>query len=119
MDAFDNVAKTAMDFAETAGKKGEELLKISKLKIKETQIKRDISVKYEKLGKMYYQLTKSGEDNKLIFKEIMAEIDDLKDELCEVRASISEIKGTVSCAVCGAVNPMDADFCVKCGEKLK
>ena len=118
MDAFDNVAKTAKDLAETAGKKGEELLRISKLKIKETQIKRDISIKFEKLGKMYYELNKMGDDNKLIFKEIIASIDELKAELNDVRDAIGEIKGTVSCSVCGATNPSDADFCTKCGEKL-
>lgn len=118
MDTFDNVAKTAKDLAETAGKKGEELLKISKLKIKETQIKRDISVKYEKLGKMYYELAKTGDENKLIFKEIIADIEELHSELSEVIAMIGEIKGVEACSVCGAKNPIDAKFCVKCGEKL-
>lgn len=118
MDTFDNVAKTARDIAETAGKKGEELIKISKLKIKETQIKRDISIKYEKLGKIYYELIKVGEENKLIFKEIIADIDNLKLELSQVRAEIHSIKGTTSCHVCGATNPVDADFCSKCGERL-
>ena len=118
MDTFDNVVKTTKDIAETVGKKGEELLTISKLKIKETQIKRDISVKLEKLGKMYYELTKAGEENKLIFKEIIEEIDELRSELSEVRGMIGEIKGVENCPVCGAKNPMDAEFCIKCGEKM-
>ena len=118
MDTFDNAAKTVKDIAETAGKKGEELLKISKLKIKETQIKRDISSKLEKLGKMYYELIKIGEENHLVLKEIITEIDELRAELKEVREEIGDIKGTVACPVCKASNPCDADYCAKCGEKI-
>ena len=117
-NTFDNAAKTVKDIAETAGKKGEELLKISKLKIKETQIKRDISSKLEKLGKMYYELTKIGEENHLVLKEIITEIDELRAELKEVREEIGDIKGTVACPVCKASNPCDADYCAKCGEKI-
>ena len=117
-NTFDNAAKTVKDIAETAGKKGEELLKISKLKIKETQIKRDISSKLEKLGKMYYELIKIGEENHLVLKEIITEIDELRAELKEVREEIGDIKGTVACPVCKASNPCDADYCAKCGEKI-
>ena len=118
MATIDNVAKTVTDLAETAGKKGEELLKISKLKIKETQIKKDISLKLEKLGKMYYELCKIGEENKLVLKNLIVEIDELKAQLADVREKISEVKGTVNCPVCKATNPIDADYCAKCGEKI-
>ena len=35
-----------------------------------------------------------------------------------IRKEIGDIKGTVTCPVCKASNPADADYCAKCGEKI-
>lgn len=118
MDTFDNTTKVVKDFVSAAEKKGEELVKTSKLKVKEMQIKHDISEKFEKLGKMSYELIKAGDDNKLVLQEVIAEIDELKAKLEKVMSKQSEIKGAVKCPVCGAVNKVEFDHCTKCGEKL-
>lgn len=118
MGFFDDVINTTKTVAANAGKKTDEAVKFSKLKIKKSQIKGDIKVKFEKLGSSVYQMTKSGEKDNDAIDASIAEIDECYEKLSEIEKQIDELKSEVTCVSCGAKTKNDNNFCPKCGTKL-
>lgn len=118
MSFFDNVVSTTKNVAATAGKKTDGAIKISKLKFKSSQLNNDIKNKYEKLGALVYEMSKTGEKDSEAFDELIAEIDTAKAELDEISKQLDELKGRVACTVCGFKTDNDNAFCPKCGAKL-
>ncbi len=118
MGFLEDVINTGKNVVSTAGKKTDEAVKMSKLKIKKTQINSDIRGKYEKLGELIYQMKKSGEQNNEAFDEAVAAIDDCFAQLDEIDKQIDELKDQVTCPKCGAKTKDENLFCPKCGAKL-
>ena len=114
MSFVDNIKNVAA----TAGKKTDETIKISKLKIKASQLNSDIKSKFEKLGSVVYELTKSGENTSEVFDETVAEIDIAQAELDAINKQLDELRGKVACTACGFKTDNDNAFCPKCGAKL-
>ena len=118
MSFLDNVVSTTKNVAATAGKKTDEAIKLSKLKFKGSQLNSDIKNKYEKLGAMVYEMSKSGEKDTEAFDALVAEIDTAKTELDDIRKQLDELRGKVTCPACGVKTDNDNAFCPKCGAKL-
>ena len=59
MGFFEDVINTTKSAAATAGKKTDEAVRFTKLKIKESQTTGDIKSHFEKLGQMAYEMKKS------------------------------------------------------------
>lgn len=114
MSFVDNVKNVAA----TAGKKTDEAIKISKLKVKSSQLGSDIKNKYEKLGALVYEMSKTGEKDSEAFDEIIAGLDEAVKELDDIERQLDELKGMVACPVCGVKTDNDNAFCPKCGAKL-
>ncbi|MDE6727839.1 MAG: hydrogenase maturation nickel metallochaperone HypA [Oscillospiraceae bacterium] len=118
MSFLDNVINTTKNAAATAGKKTDEAFRISKLKVKTTQLNNDIKDKYEKLGALVYEMAKSGNKDNEAFDALIEEIDAANAELEDIGRQLDELKGVVACAGCGAKTAVDNAFCPKCGAKL-
>ena len=118
MSFLDDVITTTKNVAATAGKKTDEAIKTSKLKIKSSQLNNDIKNKYEKLGALVYEMAKSGEKDTEAFDAAIAEIDTAKTELADIEKQLDELKGKVACPSCGLKTDNDNTFCPKCGAKL-
>lgn len=118
MSFLDDLVSTTKNVAATAGKKTDEAVKISKLKIKRSQIGNEIKSKNEKLGDMVYQMAKSGEKDNEAFDAAIAELDGLYEKLSEVNKQLDEFGGYVTCTSCAAKTKNDNSFCPKCGAKL-
>ncbi len=118
MSFVDNIVNTTKNVAATAGKKTGEAIGISKLKVKNTQINIDIKSKNEKLGALVYAMAKSGEKDTEAFDALIAEIDAANAELEENNKQLDELRGKVTCTVCGVKTDIDNAFCPKCGAKL-
>lgn len=118
MSFLDELISTTKNVAATAGKKTDEAVKISKLKIKRSQIGNEIKSKNEKLGEMMYQMAKSGEKDNEAFDAAIAELDGLYEKLSEVNKQLDEFGGYVTCASCTAKTKNDNSYCPKCGAKL-
>lgn len=118
MSFLDDVISTTKSVAEKAGKKTDEAVKFSKLKIKKAQINGDIKVKFEKLGAMIYQMAKDDEKDDEAFNTAIAEIDDCYSKLAEVEKQLDELNNEVSCTSCGAKTHKDNSYCPKCGTRL-
>ncbi len=118
MGFLDELVSTTKNVAATAGKKTDEAVKLSKLKLKKAQTNADIKGKYEKLGEMVYDMAKAGEKDNDAFDAAIAEIDALVETLEDIDRQTDELNGTVTCVSCGAKTKNDNSYCPKCGTKL-
>lgn len=118
MSFFDDVINTGKNVVSTAGKKTDSAVKLSKLKIKETQINNDIRARFEKLGEFIYQSTKSGEKDEDALNEQLAGLNDCYKELEEISKQTDDLKNVVTCPGCGAKRKDEDVFCSICGAKL-
>lgn len=118
MSFVDNVINTTKNVAATAGKKTDEAIRISKLKMKKSQLNSDIKNKYEKLGALVYEMAKSGEKETEAFDALIGEIDAANNELDDISKQLDELRGKVTCTACGVKTDNDNAFCPKCGAKL-
>lgn len=118
MSFLDDVINTTKTVAATAGKKTDEAVQLSKLKVKSVQVNNEIKSKFEKLGALIYQMAKSDEKHNEEFDSIIAEIDECYDKLAEIEKKTDELKQEITCPVCGVKTKNDNAFCPKCGAKL-
>lgn len=118
MALFDNVVEKTKDIAEVAYKKANDVVDISKLKLSESDIKRNISKEYEKLGKIVYNAKKTDTDIEDMIKDSISEVDTLYSKLNEIKEQIALSKDKVICSSCHAENEPGFVFCYKCGTKL-
>ena len=110
---------TAKELADLAGKKAGEAVEVSKLKINNVKINGEIQKTYEKLGAFVYKFRKSGEENNELIDMCVKEIDELLAALEENEKRINETRHKVKCPDCGALNDIQAVYCMKCGGKLQ
>ncbi len=118
MSFFDELLSTTKNVASTAGKKGDDAVKFSKLKLKVAQINSEIKDKYTKLGEMIYSMAKADEKHTEEFDLMVEEIDALYVKLAETKAALDELRQLVACPGCGAKTKNENCFCPKCGTKL-
>ena len=118
MGFFDNFISTGKNVVSSAGKKTDSAVKLSKLRIKETQINSDIRAKYEKLGELCYQAYKSGEKNEDELNEQLTGLDNCYNELENISKLTDELKSMVTCPKCGSKHKDDDAYCSVCGAKL-
>lgn len=118
MSFIDDVISTGKNAVSAAGKKTDEVVRFSKLKMKESSLNSDIKNKYEKLGELIYQMAKSGDKDNAEFDKYVAELDECYSGLAEIAAQLDELRSEVTCPKCGAKTKKDNAFCPKCGTKL-
>ena len=118
MSFLDDVINTTKSAAATAGKKTDEAVRFTKLKIKESQTTGDIKAHFEKLGQLAYEMKKSENSDVMLFEAEVEEIDKLYEKLSEINLLLDDLRQEVTCPKCGAKTKSDNAFCPKCGEKL-
>ena len=118
MSFFEDVINTTKSAAATAGKKTDEAVRFTKLKIKESQTTGDIKAHFEKLGQMAYEMQKSENPDSNLFDAEVEEIDKLYEKLSEINLLLDDLRQEVTCTECGAKTKSDNSFCPKCGAKL-
>lgn len=118
MGFLDEVISTTKNVAATAGKKTDEAVQFSKLKIKTAQLNSDIKNKFEKLGALIYEMAKTDEKSNEEFDLLIGEIDDCYAMLDDIEEKINDLKKEVVCPGCGAKTKNENTFCPKCGAKL-
>ena len=118
MSFLDDVINTTKSAAQTAGKKTDEAVRFTKLKIKESQTTGDIKAHFEKLGEMAYEMKKAENPDAGLFDAEIEEIDKLYEKLSEINLLLDDLRQTVTCPACGAKTKSDNAFCPKCGTKL-
>lgn len=119
MNDFNAILGKVKNWANAAGKKTEEVVEASKLKLQIVSLNGDLSKAYEELGNMVYHAAKNNETVGEEMDAVMDKIDELHEKLAELESKVGEIKKVRTCGNCGADCPADAHFCSRCGVILE
>lgn len=119
MGTLDNLFNKARDVANDMGKKANDVVEVSKLKLSVVSLGSDIDKAYQKLGLMTYEMEKSGTRNNELIDGCVAEIDSLKVKLDEVNEKVDGIRNVFRCESCGNAVDAGAQFCPMCGSLVR
>ncbi len=104
--------------ADAAGKKTGEMVELSKCKMETVRISGEIKRLQEKLGMEIYRLVKTNQSNSQSVEMLTQQIDAQFAQLDEMERAIIALQNKRLCTSCGTVNPKNAVYCLKCGEKF-
>ena len=73
---------------------------------------------FAKIGKAIYEnrIAEIGED--IDFSSEFETIDAIMQDIENLKAKKAELKNAVMCAECGTLNPIESEYCSKCGAQL-
>ncbi|MBQ1598335.1 MAG: zinc ribbon domain-containing protein [Candidatus Weimeria sp.] len=112
MGMFDDVSDTLLKAGTDAANFVKDTASTAKLNLDLKGKENALKKAYEGLGKKYYEQHKSEGDPLFAqIRELIVDIDDLKEQ-------IAEIRGQEVCPKCGAYVPKDAQYCNKCGAAI-
>lgn len=116
---FERIADMARDVVDVFTKKTDEILSVSKLKIKKSNLNSELRDAYQKLGGAVYEAKKSCTNNDELITLIITEIDEITAAIEKINKQIDEISSQCKCSNCGTVNIKDACYCQHCGSIIK
>ncbi|HIS69522.1 MAG TPA: zinc ribbon domain-containing protein [Candidatus Gallacutalibacter stercoravium] len=118
MGIFEDVVITARSAVNLVGKKAEQIVDVSKLRLTAADLNNEIAERYEALGKMVYRARKTGEGSDALVDGCVEVLDRLYEQLDEINDQLATAHNRIKCKACGYENLQDAVFCSKCGVKL-
>ena len=118
MGVFEDAVIKARDAADFAGKKTGEFVEISKLRISASETEKKINDELCELGRMVYKASKDQTECSEYVTEKAAAIDELYNQVAEINSKINDLKNVKKCGGCSYVNVQEAEYCIKCGNKL-
>lgn len=116
---FDDILYVVKDFANTATKKTEEVVGISKLKLEICKVKREIDGLYKKIGQSTYNSKKCDCKNLEYIDSLCDNIKEKLEYLHELERQIAQKKDRIICSQCNQENEKDNMYCKRCGSKMK
>lgn len=117
MDFIDEVVQKAQKAGKFIADKADTAVDYVSLEYKASSIRGKIDDRYKELGRLYYQLSETEAQDS---GELQEKVDAVKALICELNAveeDMSKYKNI--CPECRANNPAKAEYCSKCGAKLK
>lgn len=116
---WDEIKSRTRDAAEFVGKKTEDFVSLTKLKLALSDTEREIATAMEGLGRLVYDAHRSETDITETVATATAAIDELQKKADDLREQIAVCKKLRECAECHTFNPEDASYCKACGGKLE
>jgi RNA polymerase subunit RPABC4/transcription elongation factor Spt4 len=114
-----NLIQRIREGANRATEKAQHVVEISKLNSQITAIQQEMDVHFLRMGQIFYEGYRASDMSmaETEMTQLSTACDELQDEIDEMRSKIAELKNAHLCT-CGAVVPLDSNFCPKCGRKL-
>jgi ribosomal protein S27AE len=117
VSVLDSITKKVTDTAKAAAKISGSVVEITKLNM-------SINAEEEKVRKLYMEIGKQVYedyiDGKPLDEELMRKcikIDEIFDNINEMKEKILELKNVKACPNCGTILAIDMEYCHKCGRK--
>ncbi|SEU29777.1 zinc ribbon domain-containing protein [Paenibacillus sp. NFR01] len=112
--------KRIKDGASRVSEKAQSSVEVGKLNSQISDVEREMELEFMKMGKIFFDGYRSKDmsaaEGPMV--ELARGCLKLQDRIGELRLRIAEIKNERICT-CGAVVPLDANFCPACGAKLE
>lgn len=117
-DEFDIISEKAKQLTDTGIRKADEVIGISKLKLRCIKIDALIKAKYTELGRTMYGMVKNDSSDADRIAQAVMDIDHLYKKMAQCNARIELMKKIVTCPVCGTKNRFSNTYCTACMHKL-
>ncbi len=117
MTTFEDVLSCAKSVAQTAGRKTEEIVELTKLRVKIADLRRETAALYEGLGRLIYDSRTANEPVDDMVEACVEQLKELEAQIVKLEDRVMESKNVVRCS-CGCLNVNTATFCNQCGKKL-
>ena len=122
MEFFDKLGKKASEAYKITADKTGKIAKETKLKLKMSQLRTQVSDLYEEIGKkVYEEHIREEEDAKKNIKDelegICVKIDVLSDEIESLLQQCLELRDKKQCKVCYVEMDKEYKYCPNCGAK--
>lgn len=113
-----NVIDETGKMTKSVVKKSESFIEQSKLKFAQNDIEKKMNDVYAAIGKYVYEQHREGVEFTDVVGENCSVLDELNDELKEIKVQIADVKNSVICSECENLNSAENLYCAKCGAKL-
>lgn len=117
-DEIDFISEKAKQLTDTGICKADEVIGISKLKLRCIQLDALIKAKYTELGRTMYGMVKNDSSDADRIAQAVMDIDHLYKKMAQCNARIELMKKIVTCPVCGTKNRFSNTYCTACMHKL-
>lgn len=118
MAFWEDFLSKARDVADTVGEKTGDFVNATKLKMALADVKREMSVTMEGLGRLVYDAYKTDADVSDLIEQAYARMAQLEEKQNELERALCAYRKACVCNECGAINADDARFCKACGKEL-
>lgn len=112
---FHKIKKGVSDTANKVKEVSCNMVEVTKMKFKLSELKSEIDACYMQIGKLVYEGDDEA-DTEQIITSICEKISELKDKSNILKSSIDEAMDKKTCAQCGFKYDKSYDFCPKCGK---
>ncbi|MBQ4313792.1 MAG: hypothetical protein IJC18_06220 [Clostridia bacterium] len=119
MSFFEDAMINAKNITAAVGEKTGRVVDISRLRLSAAEINREITKRYEALGRVVYDARKAETDIKGLVDECVRSIDALYARLDDVNAKIAKLKDKKYCSLCGAMVERTSLYCSRCGNRIE
>lgn len=117
MSTFEDVLSCAKSVAQTAGKKTEEFVEMTIVRVEIADLRREISALYEGLGRLVYDSRTANEPVEDMVEACVEQLKVLQAKLEKLEDKVMESKNVIRCD-CGTLNVNTAVYCNQCGKQL-
>ena len=112
---MDNFISDSKDIIDKLTVKAKDAASVSKAYVEKAQLRVKLRDKYYQLGKVCYDMHRSGADETGNMKILIKEIKMLEAQLEYAEEASGRPK---VCKLCGAKNSSENSYCAKCGDRL-
>lgn len=114
----DKVFSEAEKFAGNAVNKTSNLINKTKINYAVNANEEKIKDILAEVGKIVYNEFKSGSEFPEDISQKLSAVEELYDEVAELKAKIAENDNSILCPQCGEYCSKESEYCSKCGSKI-
>lgn len=124
-DLYRGTRKLAQDAGEAAwaeavkaGKRAEDALRYTRLKVEILDLRSRVQLQMRKIGELVYATHSGNPTSSDQLQEALQEADRLNETIEEHQRALAALRGAQICGVCGAANRPESAYCTQCGQPL-
>jgi len=118
LEILDSLKNKIYETAKTAAKKSNEIVETTKIKFAISDAEAKIAQTMKEMGEMIYDAYKNGEEPEDEYLEKCSAIDDVFENINDLKERLCEVKDIKVCSECNKETDNEAAYCSACGKKF-